>query len=248
MSHTIVILNSSFRKKATHSLLERISTLLGENEIDWVHLRDYRIEPCTGCEHCLLKGGCPIPDEAQQVLGKLERADGIIIGTPVYMRQIPGYLKALIDRGCVWYHRPPLVGKPVFFVTTTQATGSRQTLRYLKDLSLQWGSLYAGHVSRTMFNLEDPVGPSVLKRFLFYLDRKNLRVYRPSLKQSVEFMTQKVLAEEILPLDREFWSEKGYLGRSYYYLCRINPFNRAVSYLYYRMLSYFIGKNKRGST
>ncbi len=214
------------------------------NEVELIHLKDYRVEPCTGCEHCLLKGGCIIRDDAPKVLEKLEQADGIIIGTPVYLRQISGYLKVLFDRGCVWYHRPSLVGKPVFFVTTTQATGSKQAVRYLKDLSLQWGSIYAGHISRTMFNLEEKIDPGHLRKFLYFLEREHLSTYRPSLKQSIEFMTQKVLAEEILPLDREYWKNRGYLDCAYYYPARINPFNRIIARVY-RMLSYFIGKNKR---
>jgi hypothetical protein len=96
-----------------------------------------------------------------------------------------------------------------------------------------------------MFNLDEQMDPEKLKKFRYFLEREHLVRYRPTLKQSIEFMTQKVLAEEILPLDREFWTERGYLDRTYYYPCRINPFNRIIAYFYYRILSYFIGKNKR---
>ncbi|MBN2653462.1 MAG: flavodoxin family protein [Spirochaetales bacterium] len=240
----ILIINSSIRKKSTYSLLKRIEALLGESEVEFVNIKDFNIRPCTGCENCLRKGTCPLSDDANLLLSQITSADGIIIGTPVYLRHISGYLKVLIDRACAWYHRPALAGKPVFFVTTTQVTGSRQAVRYLQDLSVQWGTIYAGALPRTMFNLEKELKKRTFSKFLFYLDDKNTTKYRPSFKQLLEFHTQKVLAVNILPLDLEYWREKGYIDKPYYYDCRITLCKRFLGHLYYKMLSYFIGKNK----
>lgn len=240
----ILIINSSIRKKSTYSLLKRVESLLDEYEVEFLSIKDFDVKPCNGCENCLRRGKCNIKDEADIMLTKMSSADGIVIGTPVYLRQISGYLKILIDRGCAWYHRSPLVGKPILFVTSTQATGSKQAVKYLEDVSTQWGTIHAGSISKTMFNFEREFKKDALSKFMYYLEDDNKKNYRPNLKQVIEFHTQKVLAVNILPLDLTYWTEKGYLNKPYFYTCRINIFKRIIGYLYYKMLSYFISKNK----
>lgn len=240
----ILIINSSMRKKSTYSLLKRIESFFDDYEVEFLNIKDFDVKPCVGCENCIRIGNCHIKDEANILLAKMSEADGIIIGTPVYLRQISGYLKVLIDRGCSWYHRSPLVGKTILFVTTTQVTGSKQAVKYLKDVSTQWGMIYTGYISRTMFNLEKEVKQESLLKFKYYMDDNNKKRYKPKLKQIIEFYTQKVLAVHILPLDLAYWTEKGYIKQPYFYKCRINIFKRIVGYSYYKMLSYFINKNK----
>ena len=240
----IVIINSSMRKKSTYSLLKRIESFFGDYQVEFLSIKDFDIKPCIGCENCLRRGNCNIKDEANILLTKISESDGIIICTPVYLRQISGYLKVLIDRGCAWYHRSPLVGKPIFFVTTTQVTGSKQAISYLNDVSLQWGTINTGSISRTMFNLEKEIKQESLSKFMYYMDGNNKKKHKPKLKQIIEFHTQKVLAVNILPLDLAFWTEKGYINKPYFYECRINIFKRIIGSSYYKMLSYFIYKNK----
>lgn len=244
MAKKILIINSSIRKQSTYSILKRIESLLSNYEVEFLSLKDFEIKPCIGCENCLRRGKCNIRDGAEIILQKMSGADGIIIGTPVYLRQISGYLKVLIDRGCAWYHRSPLVGKPIFFVSSTQASGSKQAVRYLNDLSIQWGTINTGSISRTMFNLDKDISLKSLSKFKYYLEDGNIVKYRPDFKQIIEFNTQKVLAVNILPLDLTYWQDKGYIDKPYYYKCRINIFYRITGFLYFRMLSYFIGKNK----
>ncbi len=241
---SIIMINASLRKQSTYKLLTRIASHFNQDEIEFLNLSDYEIRPCIGCENCLRNGTCSLPDQADEVLHKIQQADGIILGSPVYLRQISGYLKLLIDRGCAWYHRSPLVGKPIFFATTTMASGSKQAVRYLQDLSVQWGTIYTGSISRTLFNLDAPVHADQLKRFKFYLDDQNRSSFRPPMKQVIEFNTQKVLATAILPLDLEFWTEKGYIDSPYYFTCRISLFKRLVGRIYYKLLLYLISKNK----
>lgn len=240
----IVIVNSSLRKKTMYKLLKKIENYFNGYNVEFLNINDYEIKPCNGCENCLRRGFCSINDQTQIVLDKLSQADGIIIGTPVYLRQISGYLKVLIDRGCAWYHRSPLVGKPIFFVTTTQVTGSKQAIKYLKDLSLQWGTIDTGHISRKMFTSDEVIDEKSLSLFRHYLEDNSIFKYKPTLKQIFEFCTQKALAINVLPLDLKYWTEMGYIDMPYYYKCKINIFKQLLGFAYYKILSYFIGKNK----
>lgn len=241
----ILIINSSQRKQNTYSLLKRIKDEFQNHEVEFINVSDYDVKPCIGCENCLRKGVCNIEDDSKKILAKMIEADGIIIGTPIYLRQIPGNLKNIFDRGCEWYHRSPIVGTPMFFVTTTQVTGTKSAMNYLRDLSVQWGVIYTGKINRTLFNIDKPIDPKDLKMFKKHLKKDSLKQYKPSYKQIFEFNTQKVLAVEILPIDQEYWEKKGYIGSPYFFKCKINPIKRLSGYLYYKFLTNLISKNKK---
>jgi multimeric flavodoxin WrbA len=238
MNKKVVLLNSSKRKRSTFAMLEEIAAALPESDTEIITIGEYEIRGCTGCEVCITKGRCPIDDDGKKILDRIAMADGIIIGTPVYLRHISGLLKTLVDRSCSWYHRSPLVGKPIFFVTSTAASGTRPTLAYLRDLAVQWGAIRCGSVSRNAMNIDrKPINGKVLRKFRKYLDRDALKRHRPSLRELIEFNTQKVLALKIVPMDKQYWEDKGYLKSPYFFRCRINPLKRMIGVLYFQILN-----------
>lgn len=243
----VVIINGSVRKKGTHDLLKDFSKLLAAHNVnsEIINLGEQKIEACAGCERCITKGSCPLKDDVDSIFEKIKEADGIVLGSPIYLRQISGTLKTLIDRGCSWYHRSPLVGKPIMFALSTQVTGIKQAIAYLKDLSVQWGTIYCGSISRNVFNRESLKKDKIPKKFLKYLDGNQRRDYKPSIKEVIEFNTQKVLAIHIVPLDKEYWTSNSYLDLPYYYPCKISAFKRFPGWIYFVFLNNLIGKNKR---
>lgn len=56
------------------------------------------IEPCRGCNGCSLTGECVIRDRMREVYEELDRADALLIGSPVFFATVPAALKALYDR------------------------------------------------------------------------------------------------------------------------------------------------------
>lgn len=56
------------------------------------------IKPCEGCFACTKKGICKVKDDMQDIFPKLLEADGIILGTPVYLWSISGLAKVFLDR------------------------------------------------------------------------------------------------------------------------------------------------------
>jgi multimeric flavodoxin WrbA len=51
-------------------------------------LSEERILPCGACEICAQKGVCVIEDDMIDLFEPLHFCDGIVIGSPVYMRNI----------------------------------------------------------------------------------------------------------------------------------------------------------------
>ncbi len=73
-------------------------------ETEAVHLRDYAIHPCTGCERCRKDLTCTrFYDGMHLLYPKIEEADGIILGTPTYNYNITTEMKAFIDRLYPYY-------------------------------------------------------------------------------------------------------------------------------------------------
>lgn len=67
-------------------------------ETRMIWLGDKQIRGCSGCYGCIEKKTCVIEDDFQAVFAEMLRADGILIGSPVYHASITAELKALLDR------------------------------------------------------------------------------------------------------------------------------------------------------
>ena len=56
------------------------------------------IKPCKGCLGCVKSGRCVIDDDMQKLYNALEQADGLVLGSPVYMGQMSAQAKIFTDR------------------------------------------------------------------------------------------------------------------------------------------------------
>ncbi|CAI2549922.1 flavodoxin family protein [Lactobacillus kunkeei] len=102
---TTLFINCSKDKHGlTESLVSDITT-----EYETVNLVDYRIYP-LGQEN-------RSDDEFHEVISKIDNADDLIIGTPVYWSSMSAYMKILIDRMTTFLHDGnPFVGKPLSII------------------------------------------------------------------------------------------------------------------------------------
>lgn len=97
----ILVLDGSPRRGGTvHSLLKRITDgLRGDNEVEWIEVCSLEMKNCTGCMACREERVCVLPeDDAHRVGQKIDEADALIIGTPVYWGNMCAPLKLLFDR------------------------------------------------------------------------------------------------------------------------------------------------------
>ena len=102
--HKILILTGSPRKRGhTAAMTEYlVQRLAGQTEI--LSLDDRKdISPCRDCRYCFTHGECCIKDAMQEIYQKLEQADRIIFAAPVYFYNIPGSMKAVLDRLQVYW-------------------------------------------------------------------------------------------------------------------------------------------------
>jgi multimeric flavodoxin WrbA len=64
-----------------------------------VVLNELNAKGCQGCMGCQANGGhCVVKDDIAPLLEEIYAADGVVLGTPVYMWQMTAQLKTLVDR------------------------------------------------------------------------------------------------------------------------------------------------------
>jgi multimeric flavodoxin WrbA len=97
------ILGLSFSPRVRGNTEILLETVLGsarrlKAETELYRVAGKAIHPCDGCASCWDTGECHIEDDMQEVYRKMQEADGIIFGTPVYFYNMTAQGKTVIDR------------------------------------------------------------------------------------------------------------------------------------------------------
>jgi rRNA maturation RNase YbeY len=83
-------------------------------EVKTIHLNKLEITPCQHCDTCLKNGECRVQDDMQKIYSELERADIIVLASPVQFLGPPAQVKAMIDRcQCLWVKKYVLKSPPL---------------------------------------------------------------------------------------------------------------------------------------
>ncbi|OGF46165.1 MAG: hypothetical protein A2231_03225 [Candidatus Firestonebacteria bacterium RIFOXYA2_FULL_40_8] len=102
----ILGINGSPRKLGnTDILLEH--ALLGAKsagaETNRINLGELKYAPCLSCDKQRKDGVCIVKDDMDKVYADIDKADGIIVASPVYFGSVSAQLKMMIDRfQCYW--------------------------------------------------------------------------------------------------------------------------------------------------
>lgn len=72
-------------------------------EIELIHLYDLKYTGCISCFECKLKdeksyGKCTVKDDLYPVFEKIEHADALIFGSPIYFGQVSGMMHSFLER------------------------------------------------------------------------------------------------------------------------------------------------------
>ena len=101
----ILILSGSPRKGGNTELLAEAFAkgASAQHHVEIVFVRDYKVNPCLGCNACFKTNGiCAQKDDMAMIYEKMNKADVLVIASPVYFCGISAQLKAVIDR----FHNP----------------------------------------------------------------------------------------------------------------------------------------------
>jgi multimeric flavodoxin WrbA len=117
---------------------------------DKIYLYEYKISPCIDCLKCK-KGKlvCPINDGMKKIYPKMERADLIVFGTPIYWYGPTGPMKLLIDRMRPFAANKKLRGKKWIMVAPAQE-GARACKPLVEMFSLSFDYLGMKYVDKLL--------------------------------------------------------------------------------------------------
>lgn len=103
----VIAFNGSARKDSNTAIL--INHVLDELnkegiETELYQLAGKKLHGCKGCYQCYINQDkqCAIKDDiANECIAKMIEAEGVILGSPVYVADVSPEMKALIDRACM---------------------------------------------------------------------------------------------------------------------------------------------------
>lgn len=106
MSKVLLLNGSPHPHGCTATALEEMIRIFEEegieSELIQVGIKDIR--GCISCGQCSSKGKCVFDDLVNEVAEKFEKADGLVIGSPVYYGSPNGTLLSFLDR--LFYSSP----------------------------------------------------------------------------------------------------------------------------------------------
>ena len=100
MSKVLLINGSPRANGCTATALQEIIKVLEREgiETELIHVGNQPIRGCIACRSCAKNGRCVFDDLVNEVSPKFEKADGLIVGSPVYYGSPNGTLLSFLDR------------------------------------------------------------------------------------------------------------------------------------------------------
>jgi multimeric flavodoxin WrbA len=242
----LAIMGSPHRGNSTDIVGKIEKRLKTYNDVDfeYILLKDMDIKPCRGCFLCFMKGKdkCPLKDDVKAIAAKMDEADGVIFSTPVYSMHVSYLLKTFIDRISYNFHRPRYFGKYSMNVVVTGNMGMKETLKYLKGLSLCWGFELTGELGFYMAPKNTTI--RVFKKNKDNLEAETDKFYRAikeKKKRRLTFVdyimfhsTRAIFSKtgELSPTDYKYYKENGWFDKKkkfFFDNIRHNPVKSALA-------------------
>ena len=99
-----LVINASPRSGSNSALAAEVLAQSPKLKAQVVNINRLKIQPCNACDKCRDNLKCVFNDDADALIKKVEKADVVIVASPVYFTGVPGPFKIFIDRNQVqWY-------------------------------------------------------------------------------------------------------------------------------------------------
>jgi len=140
-----------------------------EIEVEIIHVGSKHVSGCTDCRQCKETNRCFIQDGVvNEAIDKLQSADGIILGGPVYYGGIAGTFKCFLDR--LFFAGPKMPLKVGATVVSVRRTGGIATFHQLNNYfnlaeiiitpGVYWNVMHGNSAQETM---EDEEGLQIME-------------------------------------------------------------------------------------
>lgn len=225
----IAVVHGAMHKGSTYHTAQIFLERLG-GEITEFFLPGNFSEPCKGCFSCFVNGEhtCPHAGQVKPIMEAFEEADLIVLDSPVYVLGMTGQLKCFLDHTGYRFmvHRPDpgMFFKTGLVISTAGGYGTKQANKAMK-------SCLSGICIPKVFSFGESVfamnWEQVTDRKKKQIEKKAAKVAKkvkrnvasskpPGLFTKFMFLMMRKMQKnnKWLPLDREYWEERGWLGRN----------------------------------
>jgi multimeric flavodoxin WrbA len=239
MKRVVAFVGNARRRNTYRAVQQFLGDLQagGDVECEIVALADYRLETCRGCCTCFAKGEefCPLKDDRDVLIRKIETADGIVFASPNYSFHVSGLMKTLLDRLGFLFHRPRFFGKTFTSIVCQGIYGGGKIVKYLDFVANGLGfNTVRGSCLRTLEPMTEK-GQRKIDRTLAAQSRRfRERLARtafpapPLLKLMAFRMSRTSMKLRLDAGSRDyahFW-DKGWFESDYYYPTRMGTLKR----------------------
>jgi multimeric flavodoxin WrbA len=244
----IIAFIGSGRKKHTYFAAEKfLNNLQQKDNIEYeiVQLGDYNLKICTGCSLCLNKGEelCPLKDDRDILLEKIENSDGIVFATPNYSFDVSGLMKVFLDRFGFIFHRPRYFGKVFTNIVVQGVYRGNHIVKYLNFI----GNALGTNVKGSCLISREPLSEKQQKKNDKILEKHSNRFYKqlikkglptPSIFELMIFrMSRNGIKRELNEdfRDYTYYEEKSWFDSDFYYPVKLNFLKRSLGRLFDRI-------------
>lgn len=166
----VLLINGSPKEDGcTFTALSALEIMLNQEglETEIYNIGNQAVHGCVDCLTCMETGYCAYEDDsANEIIAKIQEADGLIIGSPVYYAAVNGALNALLDR--VFYAAgSTFAHKPAAAIASARRAGTSTTIDQLNKYfavsqmpivtSTYWNNIHgrrSGHITQDQEGLQ----------------------------------------------------------------------------------------------
>jgi multimeric flavodoxin WrbA len=200
----VIAFNGSPRKKwNTATLLEKAMEGAASHgaKTELIHLYGLNFKGCISCFACKTKGGksygrCAVKDDLTPVFKKIEKADAIILGSPIYFGTVSGEMKSFLER--LMFPYSEYTDPPHSLFPKKIKTGFIYTMNITEKMMMEWG--YIEHFKRHEIILKRIFGNS---EYFCSFDTYQFDDYSKMVATRFDHVKKAQRRKEIFPKDCE---------------------------------------------
>jgi multimeric flavodoxin WrbA len=198
----IIALNGSLRKKwNTATLLQRALEGAASQgaKTELIHLYDLNYKGCISCFACKTLGGnsygkCAVQDDLAPIFSRIEQADAILMGSPIYWGDISGEMKSFLER--LMFQYTTYTNPPVALFPKKIKTGFIYTMNVTEEVMHEWK--YEVNFNRYDGALRRIFGES---EYICSFDTMQFDDYSKVLNTRFDPVKKKQRHDEVFPMD-----------------------------------------------
>jgi multimeric flavodoxin WrbA len=210
MSMKVMAFNGSPRKNwNTATLLKKAleGASSQEAKTELIHLYDLNYKGCISCFACKTIGGksygrCAVQDDLAPVFKRVEQADAVILGSPIYWGDVSGEMKSFMER--LMFQYTTYTDPPGSLFSGKIRTGVIYTMNVTEEIMKEWG--YAVNFNRYEAALRRIFGES---EYMCSFDTYQFDDYSKVLATRFDPVKKKQRHNEVFPLDCQKAFEMG---------------------------------------